>query len=72
MIVEIDGGQHAENAEQDKIRDTWLREQGYKILRFWNNEVLANMEGVLETIRENCKSHPPLNPLPSMEGECNS
>jgi very-short-patch-repair endonuclease len=64
IIVEVDGGQHSENAEQDKIRDKWLGEQGYKILRFWNNEVLTNMEGVLEGIRDNCKSNPPLNPLP--------
>jgi very-short-patch-repair endonuclease len=69
LIVEVDGGQHSENVNEDKIRDTWLGEQGYKILRFWNNEVLTNMEGVLEVIRDNCKSHPPLHPLPSREGE---
>jgi len=58
LIVEVDGGQHSANAEQDRIRDKWLGEQGYKILRFWNNEVLANMEGVLEIIRDNCKISP--------------
>ena len=69
VIIEVDGGQHSENAQQDKIRDKWLGKQGYIILRFWNNEVLTNMEGVLEVIRDNCKSHPPLNPLPSREGD---
>ena len=69
VIVEVDGGQHSENAEEDRIRDKWLGEQGYIILRFWDNEVLTNMEGVLEVIRDNCKSHPPLNPLPSREGK---
>ena len=69
VIVEVDGGQHSENAEKDKIRDKWLGEQGYKILRFWNNEISTNMDGVLEVIRDNCKSHPPFNPLPSREGK---
>ena len=39
-----------------------------KVLRFWNNEVLANTEGVLEVIRD-CLNHPPLTPLPSREGK---
>jgi len=49
LIVEVDGGQHAENAD-DKTRDQWLNERGYRVLRFWNNEVLENREGVLEKI----------------------
>ena len=51
VIVEVDGGQHSEKAEEDRIRDKWLGEQGYRILRFWNNEVLTNIAGVLEVIR---------------------
>jgi hypothetical protein len=43
--------------------------QGFKVLRFWNNEVLTNTLGVLEVVRINCLSHPPLNPLPSREGK---
>jgi len=54
LIVELDGGQHAENCETDRQRDKWLGEQGYKVLRFWNNDVLTNIEGVLETIKSNC------------------
>ncbi|MBI4689576.1 MAG: endonuclease domain-containing protein [Nitrospirae bacterium] len=68
IIVEVDGGQHLE-AEKDKERDEFFIKQGYKVLRFWNNEVLTNIQGVLEVIRSNCLSHPPLNPLPSREGK---
>jgi len=69
LIIEVDGGQHAESIEADQIRDQWLGEQGYKVLRFWNNEILTNIEGVLEVISDNCKFHPPLNPLPSRAGK---
>jgi hypothetical protein len=48
--------------DRDSVRDEWLREQGFKVLRFWNNEVLTNIDGVLEMIRKNCLSHPPLTP----------
>jgi len=68
IIVEVDGGQHSAEIEKDKERDEWLHKQGFKVLRFWNNEVLINIQGVLEMIRSNCLSHPPLNPLPSREG----
>ncbi len=69
LIIEVDGGQHAESIEADQIRDQWLGEQGYKVLRFWNNEILTNIEGVLEVISDNCKFRPPLNPLPSRAGK---
>ena len=49
LIVEIDGGQHNER-EKDKIRDEYLSGLGFKVLRFWNNELLENMEGVLSTL----------------------
>ena len=49
LVVEVDGGQHAES-ESDKVRDRWMESQGFKILRFWNNEVLGNIEGVLDVI----------------------
>ena len=50
VIIELDGGQHA--IEQgDRIRDEWLRAEGYRVLRFWDNQVFTNLEGVLETIR---------------------
>ena len=54
LIIEIDGGQHNEDRtkERDEDRTTRLKERGYQIIRFWNNEVLTNPEGVMERIRE--------------------
>ena len=54
LIIEIDGGQHNEEKikERDEERTTRLKEKGYQIIRFWNNEVLTNVEGVMERIRE--------------------
>ena len=46
MVIEIDGGQHSANAGRDTRRTAWLAERGYRVLRFWNNEVLDNPEGV--------------------------
>jgi very-short-patch-repair endonuclease len=51
LIIEVDGGQHSDNAEQDATRTRWLVARGYHVLRFWNNDVLGNIDGVLETIR---------------------
>jgi very-short-patch-repair endonuclease len=50
LIVEVDGGQHSESAA-DAIRDRRLAEDGYRVLRFWNNDVLGNLDGVLITIQ---------------------
>ena len=50
LIIEVDGGQHNESAA-DVIRDRRLAEEGYRVLRFWNNDVLGNIEGVLMTIQ---------------------
>jgi len=51
LIIELDGGQHAENLEYDQERDSWLRSQGYTVLRFWNNQLMSETESVLEQIR---------------------
>ena len=51
LIIEVDGGQHA-NSDQDKKRDEWLKAQGFKVLRFWNNDVLGNREAGLSKIEE--------------------
>jgi very-short-patch-repair endonuclease len=50
LVVEVDGGQHSESAA-DEIRDRRLAEDGYRVLRFWNNEILGNLEGVLASIQ---------------------
>jgi very-short-patch-repair endonuclease len=49
LVIEVDGGQHAENPA-DVRRDAYLAAEGYRVIRFWNNDVLANREGVLLTI----------------------
>jgi len=49
LVVEVDGSPHAESAS-DVVRDDWLKSQGFRVLRFWNNEVLENVEGVATTI----------------------
>jgi very-short-patch-repair endonuclease len=61
IVIEVDGGQHSTESERDYERDKWLKGQGYKVLRFWNNEVLVNIRGVLEVIQD-CLNHPPLTP----------
>jgi very-short-patch-repair endonuclease len=50
MIVEVDGGQHAEAAEYDAARTRYLADQGYRVLRFWNNDVIENLDGVLDRL----------------------
>ena len=52
VVIEVDGGQHAIYKIRDLERDEELKRQGYKVLRFWDNDVLSNIEGVLEVIRE--------------------
>jgi very-short-patch-repair endonuclease len=49
LIIEVDGGQHSES-ESDKKRDAHLRSQGFCVLRFWNNDVLSNPDGVQQTL----------------------
>lgn len=57
IVIEVNGEQHAES-ETDKLRDEWLRSQGFKVLRFWNNDVLTNIKGVIDLIGEQIS--PPL------------
>ena len=50
LAIEIDGGQHNEMQTEDNLRSEWLKNHGWKVLRFWNNEVSQNIEGVVEVI----------------------
>lgn len=50
LVIEVDGGQHDARAPQDAERTRVLEEWGYHVVRFWNNDVLGNVDGVLETI----------------------
>ena len=66
LIVEVDGGQHAE--QRDRIRTDHLRRRGFRVIRFWNNDVLTNIDGVLQVIGEALataeKKDPHHSPLP--------
>ncbi len=52
LVVEVDGGQHAESEAEDAARTAWLESRGFRVLRFWNNEVQENLEGILCRILE--------------------
>lgn len=56
LVIELDGGQHAEaTAARDAVRDAWLRERGFRVLRFWNSDVVENLDGVVEAIFRQCR-----------------
>jgi very-short-patch-repair endonuclease len=69
LIIEIDGGQHYASDRREAERTRWLRAQGFSVLRFWNNEVLENLSGVLAAIAGAFgASRPHPSPLPAGEG----
>ena len=73
LVVEVDGGQHADRAE-DAARDAFLAGEGYRVLRFWNNDVLSNRDGVLTVIlgalqQSQCTGLPLTPPSPRKSGE---
>ena len=50
LIVEVDGGQHALATLADSQRTAWLESRGFRVMRFWNNDVLTNLDGVIDSI----------------------
>lgn len=62
LIVELDGGQHALQQEADAQRTRWLESRGFRVLRFWNNDVFSNIAGVMHEIERSLVS--PLSPSP--------
>jgi very-short-patch-repair endonuclease len=68
LIIELDGGQHALNADADAKRTRFLESRGYRVLRFWNNEVLENVEGVVTAIERALADRPSPNPSREREG----
>jgi len=52
LIIELDGSQHLDQEEQDKERTSFLASKGYRVLRFWNNEVSNNIDGVMIAIEQ--------------------
>ncbi|NJO56308.1 MAG: endonuclease domain-containing protein [Rhodospirillales bacterium] len=68
LIVEADGGQH-NASDRDSVRDAWLEQQGFKVMRFWNHDILQNPEGVLSSIHAALEQPAPPLPRPlSREG----
>jgi len=68
LIVELDGGQHGSQVQRDEERTRTLQEAGIIVLRFWNNDVMANIEGVLSEIVSTAKGATP-HPVPLPQGE---
>jgi adenine-specific DNA-methyltransferase len=68
LVIELDGGQHTMRAEADRRRSMLLAREGYQVLRFWDHEVMQDIEAVLQQIAEALR-YPHPNPLPSRERE---
>jgi len=64
LIVELDGGQHASQTKHDQYRTTYLHNEGYEVIRFWNSDVMNNLEGVLMTLMSQSTAHQSLSPIP--------
>ncbi|MEI9804569.1 MAG: endonuclease domain-containing protein [Pseudolabrys sp.] len=67
LVIEVDGGQHAANP-RDTVRDKWLQAHNYRVLRFWNNDIMSNMDGVLETIANALNVEAPPHPVSAFGG----
>ena len=67
IVIEVDGGQPSEQSTHDARRTQFLESEGYRVLRFWNNEVLSNIDGVLEVIQSTVLTTP--TPTPPHKGE---
>ena len=65
LVIEADGGQHADQTAHDEARTRFLNAEGYRVLRFWNNDILQNTEGVLRVVSETLSP----SPFPHPQGE---
>jgi very-short-patch-repair endonuclease len=68
LVTEVDGGQHAETALQDAQRTEYLRQLGYEVERYWNDQVLGDVEAVMESIRAALIEIPSPRPSPGGRG----
>jgi very-short-patch-repair endonuclease len=71
LVIELDGGQHGSQTTLDEARTASLKSEGYRVLRFWNNDVLSNTEGVLAEIQNAIAVTPTPDPSPQGGGEQN-
>jgi very-short-patch-repair endonuclease len=58
LIIEVDGGHHVEQKQKDELRDKWLISQNFRVLRFWDNDVLRETDAVVEVIVQALKNTP--------------
>ncbi|HZG44892.1 MAG TPA: endonuclease domain-containing protein [Allosphingosinicella sp.] len=68
LVVEVDGGQHAQHEREDASRTAYLESRGYRVVRFWNNDVLSNVEGVVRAIEQVLLDRPSPGPSRKREG----
>ncbi|HEX8420665.1 MAG TPA: DUF559 domain-containing protein [Sphingomonas sp.] len=69
LVIEVDGGQHATSTQDDAARTRYMETQGFRVIRFWNNDVLGNIEGVVATIERVLLDKPSPNPSREREGD---
>ena len=69
LIIELDGGQHGVRTVEDERRTAFLASRGYRVIRFWNNDVLENLDGVLNVIEEALENSPSPGPSRKAGGE---
>ena len=68
LVIEVDGGQHAVDVAKDEARTAYLEARGYRVIRFWNNDVLERIEGVVAVIERVLADMPSPNPSRKREG----
>ena len=68
LVIEVDGGQHADEIYGDAQRDAWLISQNFRVLRYWNNQVLTELDAVLADIARVLEQHPPIPAFPRKGG----
>jgi very-short-patch-repair endonuclease len=72
LIIELDGGHHANQQEADAERTLWLESSGFRVIRFWNNDVLSNIAEVMQEIEREITAPLPLSSVLSREGRASS
>ena len=68
LVIEVDGDTHAHSVEYDNARTKFLENEGYRVIRFWNNDVMDNLEGVVQRIERELSNRPSPNPSRTREG----
>jgi BirA family biotin operon repressor/biotin-[acetyl-CoA-carboxylase] ligase len=69
LVIELDGGQHADSTSEDASRTVELARHGYRVIRLWNGDILGNLDGVLEAIRQKLQRPTSPRPSPPVGGE---